>query len=160
MKTIIKAGVAIAILCGLWEMLMGVTGWYKDPSLMNVFYVVILIQIAVLVWGLRKTAADRGYAGQLGAGTLMSLVAGILIIGISLLFTTVLYPHYFEEIRIVTESTLRSKGLSDAEVMAQLRAAEVMMTPMMNAFAGFLGTMFTGVIASAIIAIFVRKKPV
>jgi hypothetical protein len=159
MNTIVKSGILIALLCGVWEILMGVTGWYKDPVMMNVFYVVIAIQAGVLIWGLRKTAGDRSYGGQVGAGTLMSLVAGIFIIGISYLFTTVLYPHYFEEMRLVTEEVLRNKGMSDAEVTAQLKVAEVMQTSMMNALAGFTGTMVTGVVVSAIIAIFVRKKP-
>jgi hypothetical protein len=34
----------------------------------------------------------------------------------------------------------------------------MMQTPVMNALAGFTGTMVTGIVVSAIIAIFTRKK--
>jgi hypothetical protein len=158
MGTIVKGGILIAFFCGCWQLVMGVTGWYKDPVMMNVFFLVILIQTGVLVWGLRRTAADRGYGGQIGAGALMSLVAGVLIIGVSFLFTTVLYPHYFEEMRIVTQQRLAAQGYDEAEAMARLRAAEQMQTPLITALSGFAGTMVTGIVVSAIIAIFYRKK--
>ncbi len=159
MGTIVKGGILIAVFCGLWEIVMGLTGWYKDPVMMNVFFFVILIQSAVLFWGLRKTAVVRGYGSQIGAGTLMSLIAGILIIGISLLFTTVLFPHYFEEMRIVAAESFRAKGMDEVQVMEQVKLTEPWRTPGVNALSAFLGTMITGVVVSAIIAVFVRKKP-
>jgi hypothetical protein len=158
MGTIVKGGLLIAILCGCWQIVMGLTGWYKDPVMMSAFFLVILIQIAVMFWGLRKTAPGRGYGGQIGAGVLMSLVAGILIIGISFLFTTVLYPHYFEEMRIVAQQQLQAQGVDEAEAMARIRAAEQYQTPLITALQGFAGTMLTGAVVSAVIAIFYRKK--
>jgi len=46
----------------LWTLVMGVTGWYKHPVLLNMFWVVVLIEIGVLVWGLRQTAARSATA--------------------------------------------------------------------------------------------------
>jgi hypothetical protein len=134
MNPILSAGVLIGALCALWTFVMGFTGWYKDPAMLRAFFLVIPIEIGGLIWGLRRTAAEgRGYQGQIVAGTLMSVVAGIIIICSSLIFTTVAFPDYV---------TARSAGG----------------TPMGEAMAGFMGTLVTGIVASAVIAIFVRRK--
>jgi hypothetical protein len=44
---------------------MGFTGWYKDPTLVKLFFLVIPIEIAVLVIGLRKTAPGQGYGSPI-----------------------------------------------------------------------------------------------
>ena len=100
MKPIQKAALLLGFTCIAWQLVMGLTGWYLHPILLNLFWLVILIQIAVLVWGLRKTALEgRSYWSQVGAGTLMSVYGGVIIFFGSLLFTIVLFPHYFEDIR-------------------------------------------------------------
>ena len=83
MHPIVRAGILLGVLCGAWTFVMGFTGWYRDEVLLNLFYVVVLFEIAVLVWGLRQTAATRGYGGQVGAGVLISMIGGVIIIGAS-----------------------------------------------------------------------------
>ncbi len=71
MPAILSAGLLIGVLCGAWTFVMGFTGWYKDPTMLNLFFVVILIEIGGLIWGLRKTALEgRTYGGQIVAGTI------------------------------------------------------------------------------------------
>ena len=61
----------LGLLVVAWTFVMGFTGWYKDPTLLNLSRVVIPIQICALVWELRKTAAGgRAYGGQVAAGTI------------------------------------------------------------------------------------------
>ena len=99
MHPILSAGILIGVLCAIWTFVMGFTGWYKDPTLSNAFFLVIPIEVAGLVWGLKRTASEeRTYRAQLVAGTLMSVVAGVIIIASSLLFTTVAFPEYFREL--------------------------------------------------------------
>jgi hypothetical protein len=99
-----------------------------------VFFLVIPIEIGGLIWGLKRTAAEeRTYRAQVVAGTLMSVVAGVIIIASSLLFTTV-FPDHLQE--------LEARGSSA--------------TPMGQALDGFIGTLVTGILASAVIAIWVR----
>lgn len=161
MNTIVKAGVLLGVLCCAWTFVMGYTGWYKDPALLNLFFLVIVIEIAVLVWALRKTAAEgRGYGGQVGAGTLISGIGGLIIIGGSLLFTTVAFPNYFAEIAAVQEQQLRAAGQSEEQIRTFMQMSAPGRTPMAQALTGFLGTMVTGVVVSAILAIFIRaRKP-
>ena len=137
----------------------GVTGWYKDPVMAKIFYVVILIEVGGLIWGLRQTAAQgRTYAGQVVAGTLMSVVAGVIIIASSLVFTMVAFPDYFQEIESMQRQRLASEGKTPPEIEQEVAASKVDATPMANAMAGFVGTLVTGILVSAVIAIGVRAK--
>lgn len=160
MHPILSAGLLIGVLCGIWTFVMGLTGWYKDPAMVGVFFVVILIEIGGLFWGLRQTAAEgRTYGGQVVAGTLMAVVAGVVIIASSLLFTMVAFPDYFTELEAMQRQMLAAQGKSAAEIEAEVAAGKVAATPMANAMAGFIGTLVTGIIASAVIAIWVRARP-
>jgi vacuolar-type H+-ATPase subunit I/STV1 len=159
MKTIFKAALLLGLLCMAWQLVMGITGWYLHPTLQNLFWIVILIQLAVLVWGLRRTAGEgRSYWGQVGAGTLMSVFGGVIIFFGSLLFTLVLFPHYFEDVRKVGEGMLRAAGKSEADIKNLLDAQASMQTPFFSALSGFLGTVVTGFVISLIAGAFLRKK--
>ena len=159
MNAAMKAGIMIGILCGIWTLVMGITGWYKDPVLLAVFWVVIPIQIGVLIWGLRQTAAaGKTYGGQIAAGTLMSLVGGIILFFVSLLFTTVLFPNYFEELRMAQVEMLRAAGKTEAEISDLVTASASTQTPFMQALMGFLGTIVTGFVVSLILGIFIKRK--
>ena len=109
MNTILKAGIVLGVLVEIWTYLMGFTGWYKDPALMNLFFVVIAIQIAVLMWALKRTAAEgRGFGGQVGAGTLISLIGGVFVIVGSLIFTIVVFPNYFTDLAVIHQRRVRN----------------------------------------------------
>lgn len=159
MNPILAGGLTIGLLCGVWTFVMGFSGWYKDPVKLNLFFLVIAIEIAGLIWTLKQTAAQgRTYSGQVVAGTLTAIVAGLVIIVSSLLFTTVAFPQYFDELNAVQRELLAKQGMPEDQIEAAIRAAAPMQTPMVNALMGFIGTFMTGVIASAVIAIWVRAK--
>ena len=159
MNPIFSAGVLIGLLCGAWTFVMGFTGWYKDPALTLLFLpAVIIIEVAGLYWGLRQTAAQgRVYAGQVVAGAMMSTIAGVIVICSSLLFTMVAFPDYFQELEAMQRQLLAKAGSSPAEIDAAVQSSAT--TPMGQALAGFVGTLVTGIIVSAVIAIWVRARP-
>jgi hypothetical protein len=161
MNPILNAGLLIGVLCGVWTFVMGFTGWYKDPVMVNAFLpAVILIEIGGLIWGLRQTAAQgRKYQGQVVAGTLMAVVAGVIIIVSSLLFTMVAFPDYFTELEAMQRAMLASEGKTAAEIEETVRRNQVAATPMANAMAGFIGTLVTGILLSAVLAIWIRAEP-
>ena len=158
MNSTIKSGILIGVLCGVWMLIMGYTSWYKNPTMYNVFFVVILLQIGVMVWGLKQTAADKAYAGQVIEGTLMSVYGGVILFVLSLVFTGVLFPHYFEEIQNMYAQIMRSQGKTEQEIADAVQAAMKTQTTFLQALFGLLGTVATGVVASLIIAIIYRKK--
>lgn len=132
MNPILKTGVVIGVLCAVWVFVFGFAGWYKDPSMRWMFFLVVLIEIAGLEWGLRQTARDgRTYLGQIVAGTMIAVVAGVIVIAASLVFTMAVFP----------------------DALDAVQATEPAATPMSQALDGFLGTLVTGILASAAIAV-------
>lgn len=159
MKPTLKAGLALGILVAAWTFLMGFTGWYKHPTLLNLFHLVILIQICVLIWGLKQTAAEgRTYWPQVGAGTLMSVIGGAIIFCSSILFTTVAFPRYFEELKEIHTQMMQAEGLAQATIDSQVQAMAATQTPLMQAGIGAVATVITGFIVSLVIAAFVRNR--
>jgi hypothetical protein len=156
----IRAGVLLGLLVTIWQFLMGFSGWYKDPALMNLFFLVIVFEIALLLWALKKTAPASTYGAQVVNALVFSLVASAIIFCSSLLFTTVAFPHYFEEMTAVQLNALHAQGLADAEIQTRLAATAAMQTPLMNALSGVIGTVVTALVVGATAAIFWRKKPV
>ena len=159
MNPILTAGVLIGLLCSAWTFVMGFTGWYKIPALGNVLFipVAMAIEIGVLIWGLRQTAQSRTYGGQILAGTMMAIVGGVIIIISSLVFTTIVFPNYFADIEQAYRIALQQQGKSDAEIAAMIQANAASATPMAQAMSGFIGTLVTGIVASAVIGLFVRR---
>jgi hypothetical protein len=158
-KSIWTGGLLIGILCAAWMLIMGVTGWYKDPVMLNAFWLVILIQLGVMIWGLRANASTGATLGRLVlAGTLMSVVAAVFLFIFSYVYTTVIFPSYFEDLRMAQMEILRQTGMPEEQVFQQVELTSMMQTPFIQALSGFMGTIVTGVIFSLIIGFFVRKK--
>lgn len=76
----------------------------------------------------------------------------------SLLFTTVLFPRYFDELRAMQEAALHARGLGDVELRAALEASAATRTPIVSALSGLVGTVMTGLVSSLVIAGFVRQR--
>ena len=158
MSSTVRTGLLVGAAVVAWTFVMGITGWYLHPTLLNLFWAVIPIQVALLVAGLRSSAAENGYGKQVLSGTLASLLAAVLIFCGSLLFTTVAFPRYFEEIRAVQAEILAKSGKSPEEVKAQVEAMVSMQTPFLQALFGAIGTVVTGLVSSLVIAAFARKR--
>jgi hypothetical protein len=158
MPPIPAAGLLIGILCGIWMFMMGFTGWYKDPAKLNLFFIVIVILMGGLIWGLRRTAArGRTYSGQVVAGTQMALVAGLVIFVSSLLFTAA-FPEYFDEVNATFRQMMLKDGKTEAEIQQMLDAAAPAQTPIRNALTVSIGTVVRGIAAAALIAVWVRAE--
>lgn len=161
MNPILVAGLFTGTFCGLWAFVMALSGWYKDPAMIRAFWAVVAIELFGLSWGLRQTAREgRGWAAQVLAGTMMSVIAGIVVAGASLLLTSVVVPEYFAEIERVSREVMRRQGRSEADITRALEARAAWATPMAQAMAAFTATLITGIIASAAIAVVIRTRAV
>ncbi len=158
MNSTVKAGLILGVAAEVWVYFIGFLGWYKDPVLMNFFWIVILIHVGILIWALRLTREQKSYGQQVGAGTLISVIASVLIFLGSILFTEVVFPDYFAEVRTAGENMMREQGMAEADITAQLDAMAPMQTTFMQALSGCIGTILTGLVASLIIAAFYKKK--
>jgi hypothetical protein len=137
---------------------MGFTGWFKDPAMVKMLWMVIPIQLAVLVWGLRQTALEgKSYGGQLGAGTLMSIIGGAILI-LSAYLYVVVFPNYYNELREMQIQFLQNQGSSPGEIDAAVETIKAEQTPTVQALFQFVSTVVLGFFASLILAAFIRKK--
>ena len=158
MNTTIKYGLIIGLACALWTYIMGFFGWYTDPALSNLFWIVILIEIVVLFFGLKKTMSNKNYWQQVGTGTLMAVFGSIIIFIASIIFTTVLFPNHFNEMTEFNRKMLEQQGKTPQEVETLIQQMSAAQTPFFQALSGMLGTIFTGFVGSLIISAFYRKK--
>lgn len=158
MKKSILPGIILAVLLASWMYVFGYMGWYKHPTLVHMFWFVVLIQIVVLTFVIKGAAKDgAGFAGKFVRGTGTSIVAAPLVFLNSLLFTQVLFPKYFDEIRASQETLLRSKGMPDAQIVETLKAAAAMENPYLHATLGVIGTIVTGIVVSLVASALVKK---
>jgi hypothetical protein len=153
-----RAGTLLGVLTVVWMFVMGFTGWYKDPVLLNLFFLVVLLEIGVVIWATRKTAATATWGGQVVNGLALSLVASVIIFTGSLLFTTVAFPTYFTDLEAAQAEMLKAAGIPEDQIRSQVAAAAAMQTPLMNAISGVIGTVITGVVVAAVAGAFWRKK--
>ncbi len=139
MNVIIRGGVLLGVLVTIFSWGFAFSGMHKAATAATTFIgVATLIEVVVLIWALKKTAAQgRRYLGQVSAGTMLAFVGGCLIFATSWMLVTQLYPAYFSE-------------LASEEARAT--------TPLANSVSGFLGTVITGLVVSAIAAIWIRSK--
>jgi len=160
MNMIIRGGVMLGVLVTIWSWAFAFTGMHKNPNGSLIFPIVAtLIEIAVLIWALRKTAAQgRGWFGQVSAGTMLAFVGGSLIFATSFMLVTQLYPTYVAEANAAMAEAFRAKGMDDAAVQAEMAKLAPSQTPLALSVTGFVATVVTGLVVSLIIATFVRSK--
>lgn len=156
----LKAGVIFGVIVVLWQLIFGFTGMYKNPSVGWVFSVVaILITAGVLFWALKQTAAEgTGYWGLVGTGMVVALIACVLIILGSLLFTSVVFTDYADPALAQAAERLESAGVPEQQREIQMKATEWMLSPVPYALLGAVMTLITSFVVSLIVAAVVRKK--
>ncbi len=87
------------------------------------------------------------------------MIGAVIIFFGSLLFTSVVYPNYFAEIRDIGRQTFMAQGMTLEQAEAQLKLMEPMQTPFMQALIGAVMTVVTGIVVSLVVAAVLRKKP-
>ena len=158
MSPIVKAGVVLAVAVAVLLFVTGFAGLYKNPSTGWVFPVgATLIEIGVLIWGLRQTARERRYGGQVAAGLMIAAIGGVLIIPASLIWSAV-FPDWAQVGEAAMADSLADRGMSEEQIAQMIQSTAFMRTGVVNALFGCVMSILTGLVASLIIAAFVRKK--
>jgi hypothetical protein len=159
MKPTLRAGIALGLIVTVWMFAFGVTGLYQNFDLSWIYPVVaILIQIGVLVWGLKMTVLEgRRYGGQLGAGLAISVIGAVIILLASFAFGAV-FPTDFDAVAAYQADQWAEAGMSEEQIEQTLQATGFMRTPAFGPIIGLIGTLVTGLIVSLIAAAAIRKK--
>lgn len=158
MPPTLRAGLILGLSVAAWTFVMGFTGWYKQPGMLHLFWLVIPLQIGILLWALRASAPVTGYGRQVWNGISISLLGSMIIFGASLLFTTVVFPRYFQELEALGRQMMAQQGFSPEQIEAAVKAQAPMQTPRASAMAGAIGTVVTGFLTSVVASIWMRKK--
>ncbi len=158
MHPTLRYGLFLGLGVAAWTFVMGFTGWYRHPSYLYLFWLVVPYQVGLLVWALRGMAPAAGYGRQVWNGVSVSVLGSMIIFGASILFTTVVFPHYFQELETLGRQIMARQGLSPAQIEAAVRAQAPMQTPRASAMAGAIGTVVTGILTSVVAALWLRKK--
>ena len=160
MKTIIRGGILLGILVSIWTYIFGAAGMHKSMTGPLVFAsVATLIELAVLAWALKRTAAEgRRWFGQVSAGTMLAFIGGCLILATSYVYMTQINPGMMAEAREASVAAMRATGMDEATIQQRLNPPGKVETPMAQAVTGFVMTVITGFVLSAILALFIRSK--
>lgn len=160
MRPIVTAGIVLGLLVGVWMFVVGAAGWYRNPDMGWLFNVgAIVIEIGLLIWGLKQTAAaGRRYGGQVLAGLSICLIGGLIIVLVSLVWSGLVFTDVFDVMSDVAADRMADQGMGDQEIDDMLAATAFMRTPLAQALMGLIGTLVTGLILSLIVAAFVRHK--
>jgi hypothetical protein len=156
----VKAGIVFGVIVVVWQLIYGFTGMYKNPSLGWVFPVVgIAVTAGVLFWALKQSAAEgKRYWGLVGTGMVIALIACVLVILGSLLYTSVLFPDYADIALSQAAEQFEAQGLPEEQREIQMKAAEWILSPVPQALLGAVMTLITSFVVALIVAAVVRQK--
>jgi hypothetical protein len=159
MKPIINAGIILGVAVGIWMFINGAAGLYKSPGTGWVFPVgATIIEIAVIVWGLKKTAQlGRQYGGQIVAGLLIAVIGALIIIPCSLAWSAV-FPDASEIGLAIQADKLADRGMEEEQIEQSLAVMEKLSTPLVSAIMGSIMCILTGLVTTLIAAFFIRHK--
>jgi hypothetical protein len=160
MGGVIKAGLLLVVLVAALSLGIALSGLHESSPLAAQFAFVIpaiLLNVGCVFWGLRMTAAQAGYGGQVLNGLLIGVVAGVLIFAFSFLMLTVLLPDHLAEVKAATIEWAQASSLPEETKAKQIESVEKT-TALSQALAGLVGTAATSLIAAAVIAIRVRRR--
>ena len=159
MKTPVKAGLILAGIVTLINLLIPVVGLHRNALVAGFGAVVLylIINVVMVWWSLSRTADANGYGKQLLDGLILGVVGGVVILITSLVPLQLLFPDYLPEMAESILAAMEQAGMPQ-EAIDERAAMYDRATPFGQAMAGAIGTVVTSVVAAAIIAIFKRKK--
>ncbi len=159
MHVTLKASLVLVGLVALLSMMLYVTGLHKNFMAGQAVFLIgaVAINVAVIIWALGKTAAENPYGRQLLNATVIGVVGGGLIVLVSWLLASVVFPNALEETRQGAIEYMEANNFPEDKFQSQLETLNKT-TPMSQAIPGGLGTFATSLVTGAVFAIFRRKK--
>jgi hypothetical protein len=159
MGVVIKWSVILVIAVAALTVVINLTGLHTNPLAGGIIAigVAIILNVWTLFMALRATATGNTYGAQLLNALMFGLLAGVLIFACSWILSTYVFPDTVHEMQAGFKEWVQNANLSEAQVQSQIAAID-QVTATSQAMNGAIGTLFTSLIAGAIIAIFKRRK--
>ena len=159
MGVVVKWSLILAASVAAMTVVINLTGMHTSPLAGGILAIgiAIILNVLTLFMALRATAPQNTYGGQLLNALMFGLVAGVLIFACSWILSTYIFPNTVSEMVAGFKEWIQQSGLPEDQVQAQMQAMD-QTTATTQARNGAIGTLFTSLIAGAIIAIFQRRK--
>ena len=159
MNSVIKASLILAGVIAVLTVGIVATGLLERPAtgIPLFLFGAIVLNIVVVFWGLKQTAAENPYGKQLMNAALIGLVGGALIFVVSMALTSVILPDFLEESK-AAQAALLEEALPAGEQLDVALEGNASRSSISEAFGGFVGTLGTSILSGAIIGIFLRRK--
>lgn len=157
MNVPVKYGLILGVVAALISFVTVAMG--PQVSAMAIVFplVATVVTIVIVFLGLKETAAEASWTGQLLNSLILGAVAAAIVFVVSWLSLGVVFPHYLAESAAAAEHALANAGLAPEMIEQQIQNLEEA-TAIGQAFGGAIGTIVTCLIAGAIIGIFKRES--
>jgi hypothetical protein len=159
-----KANLTNGIILGLIGVFYSLVMYFLDLSLNSAQgYIFMVIQLIVLYF-LVKSYRDNflhgsmTYGQALGAGIVICLYYAIIFAIFYYFLTAIIDPDLLNKQMAASEEMMLKRGMSEAQIEAGRQFQGKIMKPEIMAPFSILSNMFSGLIISLLIGIFVRKE--
>lgn len=159
MNVVVKASLILAGAVAVLSIVVYATGLHQSFLVSQIVFLVgaIALNAGVVIWALGKTASENGYGKQVANAAGIGVLGGVLIILVSWLLLSTVFPDVLAEMRQGAITYMDSAGMSEEQVARQMEALDST-TPWSQSVTGGVGTFFTSLVCGAVYAIFKRKK--
>jgi membrane-associated HD superfamily phosphohydrolase len=160
---IVRNGIAVSL---IFIVLLLIRHMFRDKlmeqnNLMSVIYIIILL-ISVIITQIQ--VREKTYGGMLdfskafGTGMLLTLLVTAIFAVFNFIFYTFIAPDVMDEVRRMSEATLREKGMSDDQIEMGMKMTNFLTTPLGILLSTIVIYPLMGLIISALASIFTQRK--
>lgn len=160
-----KGTINSALMLGLVLIIYSLILYFLDQTFnRSLGLISILILIAGLAWGIKSFRDDsRGgflsYGQGVGAGTVISLYAGIITAIFGVIQYTLIDPDLMEKMYTFMEERMIEQGtLPESLIEQQMILMRKVLTPVTFPIFGIISNVFYGVLISLIASIFLKRE--
>lgn len=160
MQISVKYALILAIASIAISLLGFMSGTNTTSAAWGILNYFIILACCLLAMRTRRNDELEGYIsyGQaLGTGTMVALLAAILIAAYQLIYHKYIDPEFYERLLTETKRRLIERETPEEQMEITINALRKMKSPLFLYFSTALGIFFMGFIFSLISAIFVRK---
>ena len=158
MNAAVKWGVLLAVAVTVVNAIWVLAAMHTSPiAAMGYLAIVIILDIVAVILAFKASAGENSYLAQLMGGLVIGMIGGLGIFITSYLMLSFVFPHVVPEQIAGFTAYYEALPLDGEQKRAMIEALQGT-TPLNSAFQGAIGTLFTSLIAGAIVGIFLRKK--
>lgn len=128
-------------------------------SVLNWLVYIGFIHISMVRYRQNFMGGSLEYGQGVWLGTRMGMLAGIVLGAWMFLYMKVINPGYTDELILQMQEAYLAMGMSENEVAQMEDIFSLVANPALMILSGILGSGFTGLLLSLIIAIFQRRRP-